>query len=92
MQFSVIASLALASLAAADTVLTQIGDGQIQAPTSENQQTTATATTSAETTTAPAETTGTETTSSEVPQFSNAAPKAVIGGGVVALAGLAALL
>ncbi|GAV28099.1 hypothetical protein PMKS-001567 [Pichia membranifaciens] len=94
MQFSVIASLALASLAAADTVLTQIGDGQIQAPTTENQQTTATATTTApaETTTAPAETTGTETTSSEVPQFSNAAPKAVIGGGVVALAGLAALL
>lgn len=85
MQFSVIASLALASLAAADTVLTQIGDGQIQAPTTQNQQTTATATT-------PAETSTSTTASSGVPHFSNAAPKAVIGGGVVALAGLAALL
>lgn len=99
MQFSVIASLALAAFATADSVLTQIGDGQIQAPTTENQETTATAT-ATEATTA-SEVTVTTTASSAAPeasqttsveQFSNAAPKAVVGGGALALAGLAALL
>ena len=131
MQFSIVAALSLASIAVADQVLTQIGDGQIQAPTTENQTTVATTTAPApappaETTTAPAPAPPAETTTapapappaatttapapappaqesttavpappasnSTVPEFENAAPRAVIGGGLAAIAGLAALL
>ncbi|GMM44244.1 hypothetical protein DAPK24_008190 [Pichia kluyveri] len=100
MQFLTI--LSLASIVVADQVLTQIGDGQIQAPTTENQPevpTTSTETTTAPTTTAPP---ATETSTTSIPvsppantthsEFENAAPKAVIGGGLAAIAGLAALL
>jgi hypothetical protein len=119
MQFSIVAALSLASIAVADQVLTQIGDGQIQAPTTENQTTVATTTAPApappaETTTAPAPAPPAATTTapapappaqesttavpappasnSTVPEFENAAPRAVIGGGLAAIAGLAALL
>ncbi|CAI8498632.1 unnamed protein product [Pichia kudriavzevii] len=93
MQFTTVSVLALASVVVADQVLTQIGDGQIQAPTTGNQEvTTKTSTpeTTKETTTsstpAPAPSNETQT------EFENAAPKAVIGSGLVAIAGLAALL
>ena len=107
MQFSIVAALSLASIAVADQVLTQIGDGQIQAPTTENQTTIATTTAPApappaDTTTAPApappaqeSTTAAPAppaSNTTVPSFENAAPRAVIGGGLVAIAGLAALL
>ena len=99
MQFLTI--LSLASIVVADQVLTQIGDGQIQAPTTENQPeiSTSTETTTAPTTTAPP---ATKTSTTSIPvspsantthsEFENAAPKAVIGGGLAAIAGLAALL
>ncbi|KGK38535.1 hypothetical protein JL09_g2260 [Pichia kudriavzevii] len=87
MQFTTVSVLALASVVVADQVLTQIGDGQIQAPTTGNQEvTTKTSTpeTTKETTTsstpAPAPSNETET------EFENAAPKAVIGSGLVAIA------
>ncbi|AWU75546.1 uncharacterized protein C5L36_0B07935 [Pichia kudriavzevii] len=105
MQFTTVSVLALASVVVADQVLTQIGDGQIQAPTTGNQEvTTKTSTpeTTKETTktTPPATTEKTTTSSTPAPapsnetqtEFENAAPKAVIGSGLVAIAGLAALL
>merc|ERR1712007_49841 len=86
MQFLTI--LSLASIVVADQVLTQIGDGQIQAPTTENQPEVPTTSTETSTTSIPVSPPA-NTTHSE---FENAAPKAVIGGGLAAIAGLAALL
>ncbi|KAG0683407.1 hypothetical protein C6P40_004055 [Pichia californica] len=73
------------NFASAADVLTQIGDGQIQGATTENQSTTATATETSSST-------AVETETSTLSQYSNAAPRAIVGGGVAALAGLAALL
>ncbi|OUT21040.1 hypothetical protein CAS74_004038 [Pichia kudriavzevii] len=93
MQFTTVSVLALASVVVADQVLTQIGDGQIQAPTTGNQEVT-TKTSTPETT---KETTTTSSTPAPAPsnetetEFENAAPKAVIGSGLVAIAGLSTL-
>ena len=119
MQFSIVAALSLASIAVADQVLTQIGDGQIQAPTTENQTTISppppthpappaepppapappppAATTTPPAPAPPAQESTTAVpappaSNSTVPEFENAAPRAVIGGGLAAIAGLAALL
>lgn len=89
MQFSIVSALALVSVVLAENVITQIGDGQIQAPTTTAPETTKTPEVETTTSTTAVET---STTSSEVPQYSNAAPRAVVGGGLAAIAGLAVLL
>ncbi|TID14808.1 hypothetical protein CANINC_004479 [Pichia inconspicua] len=111
MKFSILA-LTFASVAFADRVVTQIGDGQIQVPTTERPAPPAPTTEKpappAPTTEKPAPPAPTTekpappkpTThapvppknETEVPDFPNAAPRAVVGGGLAAIAGLAVLL
>lgn len=97
MQFSIVA-LTLASVALADKIVTQIGDGQIQVPTTEAPAPPA-PTTTTEAPHPPAPTSETPhpappapKNETEVPDFPNAAPRAVVGGGLAAIAGLAVLL
>ncbi|GME86519.1 unnamed protein product [Ambrosiozyma monospora] len=86
MQFSNVILCLLASYAAADVaVVTQIGDGQIQAATSTPAETTVPATTAPETT-APA------TTVPEISSYENGAIANKAAFGAAGLAGLAALL
>lgn len=83
--FTLVSIFAAAALADNAAVITQIGDGQIQAPTTPATETTVAPTV------VPSATTSIPVASSTAPEFENAAPRAAVGAGAAVVA-VAALL